>query len=298
MKIIDRIAIIVHGGAWAIPNKLLDASTNGVEIAAKIGWDILKGGGTALDAVEKAVNSLEENPVFDAGIGASLNEKGEIELDAIIVDGKTLDFGAVAGVKNIIHTVSLARKVMEKTDHVFLIGEGANIFASEINFESVPQEKLITKIAQEEWNEYKKFKGAVNNLYNCDTVGAVAIDAEGDIAAATSTGGITGKRIGRVGDSPIIGSGAFADNSIGGISTTGHGESILKIMLAKKISQYLENGQSPNNAVIRALDDMKKKVQGNGGAIIIDKNSEIGFYFTSKRMAWAYVKNDVLKSGI
>ncbi|MBN1330822.1 MAG: isoaspartyl peptidase/L-asparaginase [Candidatus Heimdallarchaeota archaeon] len=300
INIPNNIAIICHGGAWAIPDTLKVASLKGTEIAATIGWAVLSAGGSALDAVEKAVNSMEDNPVYNAGRGASLNEFGNIELDAIIIDGETLNFGAVASVKNVLHTVSLARKIMELSDHVIFVGPGANKFAREIGFPEYDEKNLITLESKIEWERYMEFKGAVDNLYNTrqDTVGAVAIDEKGNIAAATSTGGITAKRLGRVGDSPIIGSGAFADNNCCGVSTTGHGESILKVMLARQAAYNVEKGIPPMKATQLALEQMKSKVKGNGGLIVISNKCEIGYHFTSKRMAWAYMQNDILKSGI
>jgi beta-aspartyl-peptidase (threonine type) len=292
--------IIVHGGAWSIPDKLQEATISGVEQAAKIGWQSLIANNSALDAVEKAVNYLEENLVFDAGIGASLTQEGTVELDAIIVNGKTLDFGAVAGVKNIIHTVSLARAVMENTNHTLLISQGAMDFAKELNFNFISEKELITSYAKEELTRYLRYQGAVSDLYNfpSDTVGAVAIDSEGTIAAATSTGGITAKRPGRVGDSPIIGSGAIADNDIGGVSATGHGESILKVCLAKEALERLKQGARPNIAAKEALEMMNIRVGGKGGLIIISRNGELGHYFTTKRMAWASIQKDKMCSGI
>jgi len=293
----QKIAIIVHGGAWSIPEYMAKDSIKGADYAARIGWDILLNGGSALDAVEKTVNCMEENPIFDAGIGAALNEKGNIELDAIIIDGTTLNTGAVAGVKNIIHTVSLARIIMEKTEHVFVIGEGANLIGRDNGFEEISEKELISEYALNEWKQFK-FKGAVNTFYNVDTVGAVALDSTGNIATATSTGGITGKKIGRVGDSPIIGAGAFADSKIGGVSATGHGESILKVMLARNAIEKLKQGLSPQEAAEISLQEMKSRVNGNGGLIILDNQGNVGFHFTTEKMVWAYIKDDKLISGI
>ncbi|NHJ04692.1 MAG: peptidase T [Candidatus Heimdallarchaeota archaeon] len=293
----SNIAIIVHGGAWSIPENMVKDSISGVEEAVKIGWEILLKGGSALDAVENAVNSMEENPIFNAGKGAALNERGNVELDAIIIDGAMLNTGAVASVKNIIHTVSLARIIMEKTEHVFIIGEGANLIAKENGFEEISEEELITESTLNERKQFK-FRGAVNTLYNVDTVGAVALDSFGNIAAATSTGGITGKKIGRIGDSPIIGAGAYADNKIGGASATGHGESILKVMLSRNAIENLKYGLNPLEAAKLSLQDMKSRVGGHGGLILLDKLGNIGFHFTTEKMVWAYIKNDKLVSGI
>ncbi len=294
----NKMAIIVHGGAWNLPKKLESALKDGVENAAKEGWAILLNGGSAIDAVEAALNVLELNPLFDAGVGSALNEDMEVEMDAIIVDGKTMNFGAVASVKNILHPVSLARLVMEKTSHVFLVGEGAMRFARKQGIDEVPKEKLVTKNALEEWKQLGKFNNVIDTLFTHDTVGAVAIDASGNVAAATSTGGITGKLVGRVGDTPVIGSGALADNNIGGASSTGHGESIMKVMLARHVLDLVNNGMHPMDAAREGLLYMKKRVNGHGGIIVIDRNGEIGFYYTTRAMPWAYIKDNVLHSGI
>lgn len=299
--------ILIHGGAWAIPDHLVKDSVDGAKDAAKAGYTVLrKETGSALDAVEAAVCCLEDNPAFDAGTGAVLNQAGEVELDAIIMEGKELRTGCVACVQNIKHPVNLARHVMEKTDHVMLVGQGANLFAKEMGIQEVPTSELVTPEAVRYWEEYSKYKVAVKDLFNNriianeghDTVGAVAIDRHGNVACATSTGGITGKRVGRVGDSPIIGSGAYCDNTIGAVSTTGHGESIMKVMLARLVLQYIEQGLSTQNAAEKALQFMEKRVGGAGGVIAVNKEGEIGKHFTTERMVWAALCEDQLTYGI
>jgi len=245
-----KLVVIVHGGAWAIPEKLSDESKDGVKLAAKKAYEILKCGQSAIDAVESAVVLLENNPAFDAGKGSCLNAEGGIEMDALIMEGTTLNAGAVAAVNNVANPIRLARMVMEKTEHALLVGKGANQFAVENRVDHVEDSALITESGMEEWKHYKQYKTAVDSLFNNhigpnsghDTVGAVAMDLNGKIAAATSTGGITGKRVGRVGDSPLIGSGAYCDDNVGGVSCTGHGESIMKICLAKHILFLIEKG--------------------------------------------------------
>jgi beta-aspartyl-peptidase (threonine type) len=232
--------IIVHGGAWNIPDRLVDFNIRGVEDAAGMGWRVLKGRGSALDAVVAAVNSLEDNPIFDAGIGSVLTEDGTVEMDAMIMDGATLGAGSVAGLRDIRHPVDLARIVMEKTPHVLRIGEGARRLAEKYHVDRLPQEKLATEEARRElaeWLEKKK-----RDITGHETVGAVVLDHMGNIATATSTGGITGKLVGRVGDVPIVGSGGYADNRVGGSSSTGHGESIIKVNLTRLVLNYMEVG--------------------------------------------------------
>ncbi|MBD3190089.1 MAG: peptidase T [Candidatus Heimdallarchaeota archaeon] len=292
------IAIIVHGGAWAIPDHLLKSSQEGVEEATTIGWRVLTKKGTAIDAVEQAIRVMEKNPVFDAGYGSALNEEGEVELDAIIMDGKTLNAGAVASVRNIQHPITLAKMIMEKTEHVMLVCDGALKFAQEMGIKELSPKELVTQQAVDEWVKYQQFKKTVDSLYRRETVGAVAIDHRGNIAAGTSTGGITAKKIGRVGDSPIIGSGAYADNNLGGVSATGHGEAIMKVTLSRQVLYYLERGLAIQEATRKGLEYMKKRVNGFGGVIAIDYKGNIGYHFTTKHMAWAYISTREKSSGV
>ena len=291
-------AIIVHGGAWSLPDRLVEASVRGVEEAARRGWDVLSSGGSALDAVEAAVRSMEDDPVFDAGVGSELNEDGEVEMDSVIMEGGELKAGAVAGVKGVRHPVSLARRVMEETDHVMIIGEGAMRLARELGVEEASQEELVTESARRMWERYVKYRRTVSELYNRDTVGAVALDAKGNIAAATSTGGITGKKAGRVGDVPIVGSGAYADNLVGGASSTGHGESIMKVTLARLVLSHVGGGLGPVEAAELALRYMLERVEGRGGVIVITSEGEVGHFFTTRRMPWASVVGGRLESGV
>ena len=288
--------IIIHGGAWDIPNRLVDLNIRGVEDAVSNGWKVLKGRGSALDAVVAAVNSLEDNPIFDAGIGSVLTEDGTIEMDAMIMDGATLSAGSVAGLRDIRHPVDLARIVMEKTPHVLMIGEGAQRLAEKYHVEKLPQEKLITEEARRELAEWleKKKRGAAGH----DTVGAVALDHRGNIAAATSTGGTTGKLVGRVGDVPIVGSGGYADNMVGGSSSTGHGESIIKVNLARLVLNYMEAGTPVQPATDKSLAYMKERVAGTGGVIALDKKGNAGHSHTTPRMVWATTVGGKIESGI
>ncbi|XP_074502466.1 isoaspartyl peptidase/L-asparaginase [Sebastes fasciatus] len=294
--------VVVHGGAWAIPDDLAEASVNGVKAAAREGFSVLKRGGSALDAVEAAVRALEDNPVFNAGHGAALNADGEVELDAIIMDGRTLASGAVSSVKNIANPVSLARAVMEKTSHVMLTSSGANQFAESIGMATVPTDTLVTEYERREWTKSKTYVTGVMEDLNFqsahDTVGAVAVDSAGNVACATSTGGIRNKMVGRVGDSPIIGSGGYADNFSGAVSCTGHGESILKVTLARLILSHIEQGKSVADSSQLSLQYMGDRVRGAGGAIVVSLSGEWAATFTTERMAWAAVDKDVLWYGL
>lgn len=276
--------IVVHGGAWAVPDALCDASVAGVKAAADRGYSVLEAG-SALDAVEAAVRSLEEDPAFDAGRGAVLNAAGSVELDAVIMDGRDLSVGAVAALGPVLHPVSVARKVMEKSEHCLLVGDGATAFAREHGEPILTPEDLVTEAARTEWAAMAAYPTTVSSLFNTqgahDTVGAVALDAHGNVAAATSTGGITFKRVGRVGDSPIVGAGCLADNGLGAISTTGHGESIMRWTLASRVLHRLGDGgadgaQSPDAALAWGLQGMLSRLGGCGGAVCLSPRGELG----------------------
>lgn len=310
--------IVVHGGAWAIPPALTPASLAGVRRAAAAGHAVLRAGGAALDAVEAAVVVLEDDPAFDAGTGSVLNARGDVEMDAaVMTEGPGTDgmrAGGVAAVAAVRNPVRLARAVMEKTPHCLLVGGGANSFAEEAGVERVAdQRELVSDVAVEEWERFKKYGKAVSSLFNRgsdathfdeerghDTVGAVALDETGGLAVATSTGGITFKRAGRVGDSPLIGSGLYCDADIGAASTTGHGESIMKTCLARHALLLMQlDSADAAAASTRALAHMKAKTGGCGGIIIVDAAGNMAFDFTTSRMAWASVDAaGKLRSGI
>ena len=289
--------IIVHGGAWGIPDRLVEANIKGVEESVKAGWKVLEAGGSALDAVVAAVNVMEDNSNFDAGIGSVLTEDRTVEMDALIMDGSNLDAGAVAGLKDVRYPIRLARKVMEETPHVMMIGEGANRLAEEFGLERITQEELVTEEARLEFEEWSE-KAEYGDSFSHDTVGSVALDSDGNIAAATSTGGVTGKKVGRVGDVPLIGSGGYADNRVGGVSTTGHGEAIMRVNLAKLVLTYMEMGMHIQEASEKALGYMALRVKGSGGLIALDADGNMGIDFTTKRMVWASIKDGELETGI
>jgi beta-aspartyl-peptidase (threonine type) len=283
--------LIVHGGAWSIPEKYEKAHINGVRQAVTAVCPDLQDGMTALDAVVAAVMILEEDPTFDAGRGAFLNAIGEIELDAMVMDGTTLNFGAVAGVQNILYPVALARKVMEQTEHCFLIGKGAQLFARQIGISELdPRDLLIPRELEfyqqikndQSFYTHRPFEPKPNG-----TVGAVALDKWGNLAAATSTGGTPRKLPGRVGDSPIIGAGTYADNQSGAASATGWGEAIMRILMSKTACDLLKYNSAEQAAQI-SVDLLNQRVQGWGGIIIIDKNGQYGFAHNTTKMAFAY----------
>ncbi|XP_022128779.2 probable isoaspartyl peptidase/L-asparaginase GA20639 isoform X2 [Pieris rapae] len=296
--------LIVHGGAGDIPDSRVQGKLDGIRVAVRAGNKILKEGGTALDAVEAAVVSMEKDEYFNAGYGSVLNLRGEVEMEASIMSGKNLDVGAVTLIKDFEHPISIAHKVLSDSPHSLLGAEGAKIFALEKGFQTVPPESLISenaKHALEEFLKHGEFGRTEIGLKNeggVGTVGAVAIDRNGDIAVATSTGGMSGKAVGRIGDTPQIGSGTYADNHVGGVSTTGHGESILKYCLAHSIIKLMEAGIDANIATKTAVDGMTNRLNNTAGAITLSKNGDVGIHFSSNRMAWAYIKNNKLIYGI
>jgi len=293
-------AVIVHGGAWNIPDTVWLSHREGCREAVEKGFELLLSGASALDSVEECLKIMEMNPSFDAGRGSFLNIDGKIEMDAAIMDGRNLECGAVGAVDGIYHPVSLARKVMEETRHVFLVGKGADDFAGKMCFKKIPYEKLLVGRELERWLKIKddpKFQVRLvfdrqestmsdNRIIPSDTVGAVAIDINGNIAAATSTGGTPKKMSGRVGDSPLIGCGLYADNKAGGASGTGWGEQLIKVCLCKTAVDFLSNGMPAMDAAEMTIKFLKDRVGGLGGIILIDKTGDIGYAYNTPRMAF------------
>lgn len=298
------IALIVHGGAWDIPDDLLEAHRSGCARGISVGWEILRSGGSAVDAVEKAINVLEDDPVFDAGRGSHLNAMGEIELDASIMNGTTFRCGAVAAVQNIRNPISLARKVMEESEHILLVGKGAARFALEHGIKQSSLDELLVGRELDRWKElqgratfstkepFRKKTRTDDPIERAasDTVGAVALDRQGVICAGTSTGGTPNKYPGRVGDSPLIGCGTYADSSIGGISTTGWGEAMIKVVMAKTVINLMDlNGGNPQTAAEKGMEILKRKADGDGGVIVLTPEGKFGIAFNTPRMARAYI---------
>ncbi|RLG40197.1 MAG: peptidase T [Thermoproteota archaeon] len=287
--------IAVHGGAWAIPDDLAEFHKVGVERAARAGWKILKEGGSALDAVEKAVMVMEDDPTFDAGIGSFLNRDGSVELDASIMDGTTLAAGAVASVNRVKNPVRLARLVMERTEHLLFIGEGAYRLAKDFGIELVNPSEFIVERELERWKRMREENFSPRKAFEKDsTVGAVAIDSKRRVAAALSTGGPPFKMVGRVGDVPIIGAGLYADNTKGAVACSGHGESIIRVVLAKSTVDLLALGLSAEEAA-KAAVDLLRRVGGRGGVIVVDRQGRIGFSYNTPRVAIAYITGDTIE---
>ncbi|KAK9892280.1 hypothetical protein WA026_019087 [Henosepilachna vigintioctopunctata] len=291
--------LLVHGGAGNIRDSRVLPKTEIVKQAVKKGYEILNKGGSAVDAVEEAVRIMEDNEYLNAGKGSVLNSNGEVEMDASIMDGRDLNAGAVAVVKDIPHAITLARLVMEKTPHVFLAGAGAVEFAKTVGMPILPPGSLVTKDAEEALANFRKYGDPQGDNYGeVGTVGAVALDSKGHVAAATSTGGTIGKMPGRVGDTPLLGSGTYADDEVGAVSTTGHGESIQKMCVAHTIINEMKKGMNAQEATNLVLKRMTEKLKNTAGAITVSKKGEIGVGMTTRRMPWAYIKGNKLVYGI
>jgi beta-aspartyl-peptidase (threonine type) len=291
-------SLIVHGGAWNIPDTLVDAYRSGVMRALKEGWAVLRKGGSAVAAVECAIAAMENDETFNAGRGSVLNAAGEIELDAGIMAGKGLRAGAVAAVQNVANPISLARLVMERSEHVLLVGMGATRFARDHRVKTCREDDLITEREIENWRRLNLShrKNRVNEIFAgksrlfSDTVGAVALDASGSLAAGTSTGGTPNKHPGRVGDAPLIGCGAYADDEIGAASSTGWGEALIKVVLAKRVLDIMtENGGEAEQAAKDGIAMLRRKVKGYGGVIALNTQGNIGIAYNTPRMARAYM---------
>lgn len=292
--------LIVHGGAWQIPDAQKKAHLEGVKKAAIGAYRLLCSAATAADAVEAAVRHLETDPTFDAGTGSCLTSAGTIEMDAAIMTDEPA-LGAVAAVSDIEHPISAARAVLG-TEHSFLVGAGANKFAREMNMPIIDSSRLVSATARQEWEQFNKYDKVVGDLFNSghDTVGAVAIDMMGRLACATSTGGITCKRVGRVGDSPIAGAGLYCLSGMAAVSATGHGESILKSVLCKHLVDLMHmRGDDVVQASAESLCFMKEQTGGCGGVVALDSDGNWAAECSTNRMAWACVdRNRHLHAGI
>jgi L-asparaginase / beta-aspartyl-peptidase len=284
--------LLVHGGAWAIPDDMVEAHLKGVRNAVAAGWRVLEGSGSALDAVEEAVVIMEDDETFDAGRGSFLNREGKVQLDALVMDGATLRAGGVGCVEHVANPVRAARKVLSESPHVYFVAEGAEKFAQEHGIPLCRNEDLIIPREVERLREVQS--GAPTEKQDLfaptishDTVGAVAVDASGNIAAATSTGGTLNKAPGRLGDSSLIGCGCYADNQSAAVSTTGWGEPIMKLVLAKWAADRVASGNLPQWIADEAMNYLKKRVNGHGGIILLDAQGRFGFAHNTPRMAWA-----------
>jgi beta-aspartyl-peptidase (threonine type) len=289
---------VVHGGAWAIPDDLVQPHLAGVRAAQAAGWRVLERGGSALDAVEEAVVIMEDDEAFDAGRGSFLTADGRVQLDALIMDGATLRAGGVGCVERIRNPIRASRKVLDESPHVYLVAEGAERFAQQHGITLCDNRELV--IEREVWHlqEAKQrqqlgkaqdaFAASAEESWSShDTVGAVALDARGNIAAATSTGGTINKTPGRVGDSSLIGCGCYADNQSAAVSCTGWGEPIMKLVLAKWAADRVATGGEPARVAEDAIQYLRARLNGHGGMILLNQRGHFGIAHNTPRMAWA-----------
>jgi beta-aspartyl-peptidase (threonine type) len=299
----QKPVIVVHGGAGTWQPERSQPGILGVKRATAEGFEILKKGGTALDAVMEAVTVLEDDGAFNAGYGSSLNIDKQVEMEASIMDGKTLRAGAAGLLRDIKNPVCLARIVMDDSDHVLVVGEGAEKLAK---LHGLPRRNPVNELRLRYFKEQKKalLEGKYDlpklselarkhpELFNLETVGAVALDKDENLAAATSTGGFPLKLPGRIGDSPLIGCGTYADNRAGACSATGVGEIAIRLVLSKTVCNYMENGKSAEKAVelaIELVNDRIKAEYNSMGLIAVDKKGRIGAAHNSPNMCWSYM---------
>ncbi|MDI9279239.1 isoaspartyl peptidase/L-asparaginase [Pantoea sp. EABMAA-21] len=311
-----KAVIAIHGGAGAITRAAMSAEKEQqyrqqLHAIVTAGQQILATGGSALDAVTEAVRLLEECPLFNAGKGAVFTHQGTHELDASIMDGRTLDVGAVAGVNHIRNPILAARKVMENSPHVLFIGAGAEAFAAEQGLEQVAPDFFSTP---ERWEQLQRALSSQQMVLDHDgaaqshsddpldpdrkfgTVGAVALDLQGNLAAATSTGGMTNKQVGRVGDSPLVGAGCYANNETVAVSCTGTGEVFIRTLAAYDVSAQMEyGGRSLQQATANVIHDKVQELEGSGGLIAVDRHGNVVLPFNSEGMyrGFAYVGGEV-----
>jgi beta-aspartyl-peptidase (threonine type) len=291
--------LLVHGGAWDISADLLEAHEQGVFDALQAGWRILETGGSALDAVQAAVTVLEDDPAFDAGRGSFLTRDGRVQLDALIMDGATLRAGGVACVERLRNPIQAARLVLEESPHVYFVGRGAEEFAQAHGVALIDNAELVLDRERQRLAEAQAREnlGAANRTFSGDsganpgqpdhdTVGAVALDQNGQLAAATSTGGTQNKAPGRVGDSSLIGCGCYADNASAAVSLTGWGEPIMKLVLGKWATDRVLAGGSPEQVAPDAMAYLFRRLGGHGGIILLGPDGRYGLAHNTPRMAW------------
>ena len=300
----DSYSLMVHGGAGALDNVKDDKTAfrylDSIRRTLEHGRDVMELGGSALQAVEACASLLEDDPVFNAGCGSVLNENGKVEMDAAIMDGRDLSAGAVAAVDNIANPVQLARLVMTESEHVMLIAEGAMRFADHCGMERVPEDYFYTTDRVEQLRQARlqhkmmldhDDTGEDTEDQKYGTIGAIARDPQGNLAAATSTGGIVNKRMGRVGDSPIIGAGVYADNETCAVSATGFGEDFMRSVISKTIADFMYmQGMDAKQATAAGIDYLVRKVKGRGGVIVIDSQGNCSSGFTTKKMIHGWIE--------
>ncbi len=298
--------LLLHGGAWAIPESMRAAHEAGIRAALQHGYALLEGGASAIEAVTAAITLLEDDETFDAGCGAFLTRDGRVQLDALLMDGATLRAGGVACVERLRNPIQAARLVLEQSPHVYFVGAGAEAFAASHGMPLIGNRELV--IPREENNlreaQAREQAGlpdatfAGEALHSHDTVGAVALDVHGNLAAGTSTGGTLNKAPGRVGDSSLIGCGCYADNRSAAASLTGWGEPIMKLVLGKWAVDRVGAGATPQEAAVDAIEYLFARLGGYGGIILMDAQGRVGLAHNTPAMAWGLAAPDGLRSGL
>jgi len=293
--------LVVHGGAWAMPHDVVEDHRRGVQKALRVGWEVLASGGSALKAVEEAVVVMEDDETFDAGRGSFLTADGKVQMDALIMDGATLRAGGVGCVERIRNPIRAARLILSESPHVYFVGEGAEQFAAGLGIELIDNHELVIERERKRLAEAKAKAAAGERdltFAGHDTVGAIALDGHGHLAAATSTGGTLNKTPGRVGDSSLIGCGCYADDQSGAVSCTGWGEPIMKLVLGKWATDRVSAGSAPELAAREAIGYLSARVNGHGGMILLDARGRYGIAHNTPRMAWAVRTNSGEQVGI
>jgi beta-aspartyl-peptidase (threonine type) len=301
----NKPTLVVHGGAWAMPDDAVAAHEAGVRAAMDSGWRVLERGGSAVDAVEESIVVLEDDDTFDAGHGSFLTRDGHVQMDALLMDGKSMRAGGVGCVERVRNAIRLARLVMDKSEHVYFVGDGAERFAEEHGMKLIDNRELVIpreverlKQAQARAAAGKPDPTFAGFEFGHDTVGAVALDQHGNIAAGTSTGGTVNKAPGRVGDSSLIGCGCYADNLSAAISCTGWGEPIMKLVLAKWAADHVQPGRdNAQRAAELAIEMLGARLNGHGGLIVLDAQGSVGIAHNTPRMAWGIRRVDGVSAG-
>jgi beta-aspartyl-peptidase (threonine type) len=285
--------LLIHGGAWAMPDDAVAAHENGIANALAAGYTMLERGASAVDAVEAAVAVMEDDETFDAGRGSFLTQDGRVQMDALLMNGENLRTGGVACVERLRNPIRAARLVLDKSPHVYFVGTGAERFARQHGMALCDNMELVIPREQERLYKAQEAEQAglpdetfSGSLDSHDTVGAVALDLRGNIAAGTSTGGTLNKAPGRVGDSSLIGCGCYADNLTAAVSLTGWGEPIMKLVLGKWAVDRVAAGASPDEAAHEAIDYLFERLGGHGGIILLDADGRVGLAHNTPRMAW------------
>lgn len=288
--------VLVHGGAGNVPEARRAIHLAGCEEAARAGLEVLERGGSSLDAVQAAVRVLEDLPQFNAGTGAALNAAGDVAHDASVMRGSDLAAGAVGALVSFKNPIDVARAVLDDGRHVLMVGEGARAFALARGIEAVEQASLVTADARAALETFRGAGGTGG--WAGGTVGAVAVDASAQLAAATSTGGTLGKRVGRLGDSPIVGAGTYAEDGAGAASATGDGEGILKLSLTMRVVLRLGRGATPEEAARASIEELRDRVGATGGLIVLDAHGRFGWARSTPTMTFAIASREGVRSGI